>query len=116
MALINTSGKITLLRVHDVGTGFGPANDKIDVEVVFQLNTNPDRFIGFQLRNDANQIAHQGMLDLLRDGLNFGWVVNTDYEIRAGKHNGVALRIWLTKPVGLTTGGIGGDVLTPRSR
>ena len=115
MALINTSGKLSLLRVHEVGSAFGPANDRIDVEVVFQLDTNPDRFFGFQLRSDTRQAAHQGMLDLLRDGLNFGWVVNTDVELGAGKRNGVAIRVWLTKPKTSSPGGVigGGGVIKP---
>ena len=33
-ALLNSNGKITLLRVHDVRTGWGPPNDHLDVEVV----------------------------------------------------------------------------------
>lgn len=28
--LVQSSGKITFLRVHDVGTGFGPPTDFID--------------------------------------------------------------------------------------
>ena len=46
------------------GTGFGPQTDFIDVEVVVQINTKPGESYGFQLRNDANRAARQGMLDL----------------------------------------------------
>ena len=53
MALIETSGKITFLRVHDVGTGWGPANDHIDVEVIVKLDSHPQNAFGFQLRNDG---------------------------------------------------------------
>jgi hypothetical protein len=113
MALKNTSGKITLLRVHEVGTAFGSATDRIDVEVVFQLDSEPNKSFGFQLRNDARQAVHQGMLDLLRDALNFGWIVNSDYEIGARKRNGVVLRIWLTKPKPITPTGPGGGVIKP---
>jgi hypothetical protein len=35
--LIESRGKVTFLRVHDVGTGFGPPSDFIDVDVVVQL-------------------------------------------------------------------------------
>ena len=41
-ALLQRQGKVTFLRVHDVGTGFGPPGDQIDVEVVFQLDTQPE--------------------------------------------------------------------------
>ena len=40
-AIRMASGKLTLLRVHDVGTKYGPASDQLDVEVVIQLNTKP---------------------------------------------------------------------------
>jgi hypothetical protein len=52
---------------------------------------------GFQLRNDGNRAAHQGMLDLLRDAFNHGWTVTTDFEIDPGKQNGVSIRVWLTR-------------------
>jgi len=96
MALKQSTGKLELLRVHDVGTGFGPDSDKLDVEVIFQLVGNDKRF-GFQLRADANRAARQGMLDILRDGFNHNWTVTTDFEIDEGKRNGKAIRVWLTK-------------------
>jgi hypothetical protein len=96
--LLQSSGKITFLRVHDVGTGFGPPSDFIDVEVVIQINTTPGGSFGFQLRNDANQAARQGMLGLLRDAFNNNGTVVIDYEIEPPKQNGVIRRVALTKP------------------
>jgi len=97
MALLNASGKVSLLRVHDVGTKFGPATDQIDVEVVIQLNKDKTHAYGFQLRNDGNRVARQGMLDLLRDAFEHDWTASIDYEIGTGKKNGVIIRVWLTK-------------------
>jgi hypothetical protein len=97
-ALLNFSGKLTLLRVHDVGTGYGPSTDFIDVEAVIKLDSQPSRAFGFQLREDANRPARQGMLDLLRDGFDKNWTVNIDADVPTGKNNGVIRRIWLTKP------------------
>src|SRR5262245_4142076 len=97
MPLQSAAGKVTMLRVHEVGTGYGPATDSIDVEVVFQLETNPQLSIGFRLRNDASGPVHEGMLDLLRDAFTFGWTVHVEYEIGAGKRNGTVLRVWLTR-------------------
>lgn len=98
MALLQARGKLTLLRVHDVGTRYGPQSDQIDVEVVAQLDSERGKAFGFRLRgNDANRLAHQGMLDLLRDAFNHNWTVTTDYEIDPGKNNGVMIRVWLTK-------------------
>ena len=97
MALLQSSGKLTFLRVHDVGTKFGPPTDQIDVEVVMKLTTQPDRAMGFTLRNDTNRLTHQGMLDLLRDAFTHNWTVVVDYDLIEGKHNGVAIRVALTK-------------------
>lgn len=65
-----TQGRVRFLRVHDVGTGFGPPGDALDVEIVVQLDTEPGRSFGAKLRADANGRAHRGMLDLLRDSFN----------------------------------------------
>jgi hypothetical protein len=95
---INVSGQLSLLRVHDVGTGYGPPNDEIDVEVVVQFAGRPADAYGFQLRTDGNEPARRGMLDLLRDGFSNGWIVSIDYDAQPGQHNGVVRRVWLTKP------------------
>jgi hypothetical protein len=97
MALLESSGRLTFLRVHDVGTGFGPPTDFIDVEVVIKLDTKPNNAFGFQLRNDNNRPPRAGMLDLLRDAFNHNWVVVIDYNLDAGKSNGVIIRTALTK-------------------
>ena len=97
-ALLQRQGQVTFLRVHDVGTGFGPPGDQIDVEVVFQLDTQPLKSFGFQVRNDGNRAARQGMLDLLRDAFNRGWTVIVDFNIDdpVNDNNGVAIRVALT--------------------
>ena len=59
-----------MLRVHDVGTGYGPRHDFINVEVVIQLDSMPRQALGFQFRNDRNDLARQGALNLLRDAFN----------------------------------------------
>lgn len=95
--LLQSSGKLTFLRVHDVGSGFGPNSDFIDVEVVAQLDSQPGKSFGFQVRNDAQRAARQGMLDLLRDAFNHNWTVVIDYDIEPGKNNGVIIRVALRK-------------------
>ena len=96
-AQVNARGKLTVLRVHDVGTGFGPPTDFIDVEVVIGLDSQPGKFFGFQLRNDAKLPARQGMLDLLRDAFDRNLIVNIDFFQRPGKTNHILFRTWLTK-------------------
>jgi len=91
------TGRVTLLRVHDVGTRYGPPTDQIDVEVVIWLDSQPGKAFGFQLRSDAYYAAHQAMLDLLRDAFNNNWAVTIDYNEVPGRRNSVLFRVWLTK-------------------
>jgi hypothetical protein len=97
--LIQSSGKLTFLRAHDLGSGFGPQSDFIDVEVVAKLDSEPVRAMGFQLRDDKELSARQGMLDLLREAFSRNLTVVLDYSIDldAGKKNGVILRTALKK-------------------
>jgi hypothetical protein len=97
MALLQATGKVNLLRVHDVGTGFGGPGDQIDVEVVARLSTQQGRSMGFQLRNDADRAARQGMLDLLRDAFEHNHDATIDFDLPDGKTNGVIIRVALTK-------------------
>ncbi len=98
MGLINTSGKIKLLRVNEVGDRFGPASDFIQAEVIVQLDGQAaNAASGFKLRADANQPVREGMLDLLRDAFNHGWRVHFDHDVPAGKTKGTIVRVWVTK-------------------
>jgi len=95
--LLEKTGKIVFLRAHDLGTGYGPPNDQLDVEAVFILNAVGDGAYGFQLRNDDNLPARQAMFSLLRDAFVNNFQVTADYLIDPGKTNGVAIRIALTR-------------------
>jgi hypothetical protein len=97
MARLQSSGKVTFLRVHNVNSKFGPNDDQIDVEVVMKISSQPDRAMGFQLRNDTNRPCRQGMLDLLRDAFNHNWTAVVDYDLEDGRSNGVAMRVALQK-------------------
>lgn len=97
MALLQSRGKLTFLRVHEVGSKFGPQTDQIDVEAVLKLNTQPDRAMGFQIRDDSARPVRQGMLDLLRDAFSNDFTVVLDYELDTGKQNGVVIRVALEK-------------------
>jgi len=71
-----------------------------------QFVGRPADAFGFQLRDDANGPARQGMLDLLREAFNHGWIANIDFDIPTGKRNGTIIRTWITKPAGSTVGGV----------
>ncbi|MET0752858.1 MAG: hypothetical protein ABWZ66_05775 [Pyrinomonadaceae bacterium] len=95
---VNAQGKLTMLRVHDVGTGFGPPSDFLNAEVIIMLDTQPGRSFGFQLRNDAQLPARQGMLDLLQLAFERNLTVSIDYlQAAGGKKNNFLFRTWLTK-------------------
>ena len=92
------SGRITLLRVHEVGTKYGPATDQIDVEVIVWLDRQPGRAFGFQLRNDANGPAHQDMLGLLQQAFDRRETVTIDYDQASPERkNSLLFRVWVTK-------------------
>jgi hypothetical protein len=95
-AQVNASGKITLLRVHELGSGYGPPSDFIDVEAVIWLDSQPGKAFGFQLRTDQNLPVRQGMLDLLRDAFANNWTVSIDYLAPADHTNNfVLVRVWV---------------------
>jgi hypothetical protein len=95
--LRNSRGRLTFLRAHDVGTGWGPPNDQLDVEVVFMLDSVAGGAFGFQLRTDANGPVREAMVGLLRDAYVNNLEVSVDYFIDPGKHNGRAIRIALVR-------------------
>jgi hypothetical protein len=95
--VLEAQGRITFLRVHDLGTGFGPPNDFLDVECVILLDTQPNKYFGFQLRNDRNRPAREGMLLLLREAFATNQPVTIDFFRVAGKNGGTIFRVALIR-------------------
>jgi hypothetical protein len=91
-SVIAAQGKVKLLRVHEVGSKYGPPGDELDVEVIIWLDSEPNRSFGFQLRNDTNETAHKKMLDVLRDAFNNDSIVRIEY-IRKGCTTGEIIRV-----------------------
>jgi hypothetical protein len=85
-------GRVTLLRVHDVGTGFGPPGDQLDGEVVVFLDSQPEKAFGFRLRTGADRPVAEGMLDLLRDAFNSDRPVRLEFT-RTGCRTGRIVRV-----------------------
>jgi len=48
-SLVTAEGLLTMLRVHDVGTGYGSSTDSLDVEVVIKLDSQPGKALGADL-------------------------------------------------------------------
>jgi len=93
-SLLEAEGRITFLRIHDVGTGFGPPSDFLDAEVVIFLDSQPGKAFGFQLRPDENQSTHRDMADLLRNAFKENRPVIIDY-VRMGLAIGRIVRVAL---------------------
>ncbi len=85
-------GLISLLRVHDLGTGYGPHEDFLDAEVIVWLDTEPEKAFGLKLRDDANRPAAQGMLELLRDAFAGNRRIRIDF-VRSGCRVGRIIRV-----------------------
>lgn len=89
-------GRVNFLRVHDVGTGFGPPVDALDAEAIVTLDSAPGMAFGFTLRDDADEIAHRGMLDTLRTAFNQDRTVRIDF-VRTSLRKGRAVRVMLVE-------------------
>jgi hypothetical protein len=85
-------GRPVFVRVHDVGTGFGPPDDRLDAEIVVRLDSEPEMAFGAQLRVDEDEPARKGMLDLLRAAFSGNRRVRLDYR-RTGVASGTILRV-----------------------
>jgi hypothetical protein len=91
------SGKINYMRIQQVGETFEPPSDSIAIEVVIKIDTLPANAFGFSVRNNANLLSHQGMLDILRDAFFNNHPVTIEYNIIPPKTNGILLRASVQK-------------------
>jgi hypothetical protein len=91
------TGKITFLRVNDVETGYGPASDKLDAEVIIKLDSAPDRAFGLTLRNDESFASHQKMFEIMQDAFDNDRVISIDFLSTPPQKNGIILGTTITK-------------------
>jgi hypothetical protein len=91
ICILQESGRLGFLRVHDLGTGFGGPGDQLDVEVVIKFDHPDSRALGCTLRADREESAHRGILQLLRVAFNDDRPVTVDYR-RTGQNSGILLR------------------------
>jgi hypothetical protein len=94
---LRRSGNLFFLRAHELGTGFGPDDDHIDVELVARIDAEPEHSFGAELRDNDARPSHEGMLALLRDGFNHGWETTVEYDLDEGRRNGILIRVELRK-------------------
>jgi hypothetical protein len=91
-SLLNASGHVTFLRVHDVGTGFGRPPNVLDGEVVCLLDSISWLSFGFQLRADSERETRREMLALLRAAFVANRPVSIDY-VRTAPRIGTVIRV-----------------------
>jgi photosystem II stability/assembly factor-like uncharacterized protein len=94
-SVLSVRGRIVLLRVHDVGTGYGPPIDFIDGEVVVRLDSDRRNAFGFQLRPGAAEARNAAMLAGLRSAVARHVPVTIEYE-RTSARTGRILRVMVT--------------------
>lgn len=96
--LLQATGYVTFLRVNEPGSGFGGgATNWFDADVIFKLDSRPDKGFGFQLRDDSFQPVRQGMLALLQVAVTQRLQVTTDYLelVMPPNNNSFVIRIAL---------------------
>jgi photosystem II stability/assembly factor-like uncharacterized protein len=91
-SLLNATGRLTFLRAHDVGTGWGGPPNTLDAEIIMLLDTIPWMSFGFQLRADSEAPTRQDMLALLRAAFVDDTPVSIDY-IRTAPRAGMVIRV-----------------------
>jgi hypothetical protein len=79
-AILQTTGVVNFLRVHDVNTGFGPPADPVSGEVVVGFGNRPSEWFGFELRTGSREPKAAGMFALLRESYVRGKSVRIDYQ------------------------------------
>ncbi|MFX0203240.1 MAG: CARDB domain-containing protein, partial [Candidatus Hodarchaeota archaeon] len=94
--LANITGKINYLRVHDLGTGYGPPKDFLDSEVIVRLDSDSQKAFGFQLRHGPFLPEHERMLSVLRDAFSKDKAVKFVY-VKTGPKTGTILRVSIEK-------------------
>jgi hypothetical protein len=98
--LLETRGHVIFLLVNEQGSGYGGGSTNwIDADVVFKLDSRPDKGFGFQLRDDPALPVRQGMLDLLQNAIANNLQVITDYvePVATPNNNCFVIRVALTQ-------------------
>ena len=98
--LLESRGHVTFLLLNEQGSGYGGGSGNwIDADVVFKLDSRPDKGFGFQLRDDLAQPVRRGMLDLLQNAIVNNLQVITDYvePVATPNNNCFVIRVALTQ-------------------
>jgi hypothetical protein len=88
----SATGRIAVLRIHELGTGFGPPSDSIDAELIVQLDSEPGKAFGVQLRNNGDLPVAEGFLTLLQQAFKTDRIIRIEF-VRSGCRTGHILRV-----------------------
>jgi hypothetical protein len=91
-SVLETVGRITFLRAHELGSGYGKPPNFLDCEVIVLLAEEPSRAFGFKLRADPDEPTRSEMFDLLRSAFIAERPVRLDY-VKTGPQVGEIIRV-----------------------
>lgn len=73
-----TQGRITMIRVHAHGTGYGPVGHQLQEDCIITLDTEPGTAFGVNLSGTSASTGNK-MLEILRKAFKNGQSVNLEY-------------------------------------
>jgi hypothetical protein len=91
-SVLETVGRITFLRAHELGSGYGTPPNFLDCEVIVLLADAPSHAFGFKLRADPDEPTRREMFDLLRSAFVSERPVRLDY-VKTGPQVGEIIRV-----------------------
>jgi len=83
---IQVSGKITMLRLQEKGAEIMAGGDKVEAEVIVQLDTSPKMV--FTMQNHDADPARQQMIETLRQAYISDKTVTIEHKLNPGKPSG----------------------------
>jgi hypothetical protein len=90
-SILAETGRVTMVRAHDTGTGFGSGGDRLDADAVVRLDSRPAYSFGLQLRPGPAAGAAAAMFALLRGAFRRNEPVRVEYT-RTGLRSGMIIR------------------------
>jgi hypothetical protein len=85
-------GVVKLIRLNEVGSGYGPHFDRLDMELILAVDSYPDLVIGLPMRGGPAEAVHWSMLTSLRAAFRRGSRVRLEY-LTLGAHVGELRRV-----------------------
>jgi hypothetical protein len=91
-SIVETVGRVTFLRAHEVGSGYGKPPNFLDCEVIVLLAEDPSYALGFKLRVGPDEPTRREMFELLRSAFIAERAVRLDY-VKTGPEAGEIIRV-----------------------